>query len=289
MYLENVTNPEDRNNLIHTARLFTGQTGNKRLIDVISPLVQGSTNRPSDDVEKSTSILNSSPSLIWSKTQNRIPTFGCLLYIKLKNTWVHNKEPGTHRISEITWRTWEIWNAPLWIDTDKINLGLGGPGKKLMKWKLIFNLFGLDRPDIRSLIRYYSERSRIHNGTIGERGLLAWQTRSHLRYQFWICWTTRCLWTIFTWLSSVVWELQHSDGNENALEMDSSIHLHLSSKINNLEFSEDELGRYKIPLLGRQSPSRKGLGVAVVKLDKFIESFLISNGINNGRSATNVG
>ena len=66
--------------------------------------------------------------------------------------------------------------------------------------------------------------------------------------------------------------------------MDSSIHLHFSSKINSLEFSEDDLGRYKIPLLSRQSLSRKGLGVAVVKLDKFIESFLISNYINNGRS-----
>ena len=36
MYLENVTNPEDRNNLIHTARLFTGQTGNKRLDSMLS-------------------------------------------------------------------------------------------------------------------------------------------------------------------------------------------------------------------------------------------------------------
>ena len=53
MYLENVTNPEDRNNLIHTARLFTGQTGNDRLDSMLSHHWSEAVQLDSvDDVEK---------------------------------------------------------------------------------------------------------------------------------------------------------------------------------------------------------------------------------------------
>ena len=65
MYLENVTNPEDRNNLIHTARLFTGQTGDKRFDSMLSHHWSKAVQLdPVDDVQKINLNSDFWPSLI---------------------------------------------------------------------------------------------------------------------------------------------------------------------------------------------------------------------------------
>ena len=168
----------------------------------------------------------------------------------------------------------------------KINLGLGGPVKEPGEMKVDFQLYSVWIDQIYALLFETILKDREYiTGLFGERGLLA--VANSISFVVPVFESAEQLDAFEQFLLDYrAWfgKLQNSGGNENTLEMDSSIHLHFSSKINSLEFSEDDLGRYKIPLLSRQSLSRKGLGVAVVKLDKFIESFLISNYINNGRS-----
>jgi len=288
MYLDNVTNPEDRNNLIHTARLFTGQTGDKRLDSMLShhwsKAVQLDSVNDVENIKLKSEFFNIFDLIQDSKSYTDV--------------WL----PLVHQVEEHMSREKGVWDTPYLKDymknlgryemllsglkSTKIDLGLGGQVKEPGEMKVDFQLYSVWIDQIYALLFETILKDREYiTGLFGERGLLA--VANSVSFAVPIFESVKQLDDFEQFLLDYrAWfgKLQNSGGNENMLEMNSNIHLHFSSKIHDLEYLKDDIGDFKIPLLGRHLIPRKGYGVAMVKLDKFIESFLISNYINCGRS-----
>jgi len=288
MYLDNVTNPEDRNNLIHTARLFTGQTGDKRLDSMLSHHWSKAVQLDSvDDVEK-----------IKLKSE----FFNIFDLIQDSKSYTDVWLPLVHQVEEHISSGKGVWENPYLKDymnnlgryemllsglrNIKTNLGLGGQVKDVGEMKVDFTVYSVWVDQIYALLFETILKDRKYiTGLFGERGLLA--VANSVSFAVPIFESVEQLDAFEQFLLDYgVWirELENSQENENMLEMNSNIHLHFSSKIHDLEYLKDDTGDFKVPLLGRHLIPRKGYGVAMVKLDKFIESFLISNYINCGRS-----